>query len=102
MCVGGAAIKLQYGADPIQLLLAPWMIIILFTKRSSSASLYILINCNYVLLNLQKRRLINQFEWIFNSLQICQQKWVSSLPPGAMPRTESLQDLVTAHFEKFR
>jgi len=26
--------------------------------------------------------------------QICQQKWVASLPPGAMPRTESLKDLV--------
>jgi len=26
--------------------------------------------------------------------EICQQKWVSSLPPGAMPRAESLEDLV--------
>jgi len=26
--------------------------------------------------------------------EICQQKWVASLPPGAMPRTESLEDLV--------
>ena len=40
LSVGGAANKLQYGADPIQLLLAPWMIIILFTKRYSSASSY--------------------------------------------------------------
>ena len=34
---GGAASKLQSGADPIQLLLDPWMTIIPFTKRSSSA-----------------------------------------------------------------
>ena len=28
------------------------------------------------------------------ALQILAQPWVASLPPGSMPRTESLQDLV--------
>ena len=30
----------------------------------------------------------------FKSMQICRQEWTASLPDGAMPRTESLKDLV--------
>ena len=91
--IGGAVSKLQYGVDPTQLLPAQWMIIIPFTRRSiQSASLPATMTS---LISANQTKPI----WL-NTWQICQQKWVASLPPGAMPRTESLEDLVLV-FWKF-